>query len=286
MSSTTPETKEGHCIGIGAQKAATSWLFKCLQDHPDICVAKEKEVHFFSDDALYGKGIGWYLDKFSECDNSSIKGEISTSYLASREAPQRIKKDLPGAKLVVILRDPVERSISHIKHLHSRGVEVDISMEELLQKHPEILRNSAYEECLGRYREFFGEEQLLVLFFDDICSKPEKVIQRVYEYLGVDTKWKPKGLYTAYNSSRVRAHPLHNKMNELYFFLNKRGYGRVVLGFFRLIGLRAQTVQKVIGAVSQDPNVAISEMDRVLLNKQLRQDVAFYLHERSQYTLK
>ena len=108
-------------LGIGAQKSATSWISKCLNEHPDICVALSKETHFFSDDKRFSQGIEHYKLYFTNCCNKNIhKGEYSTTYLFSKFAPQRICNMYPDVKLIVSLRNPVDRAISHIKHLISK----------------------------------------------------------------------------------------------------------------------------------------------------------------------
>jgi len=105
-------------IGIGAMKSATTWLSECLRYHPEIFISSPKEIHFFS--INYDKGMNWYLKHFNKSSNYKSKGEFSVSYLSHPEASKRIKKNLGEIKLLVSLRNPVERFISHYKYEDSR----------------------------------------------------------------------------------------------------------------------------------------------------------------------
>ena len=74
-------------IGIGTPKAATTWLFQCLAEHPEICMSKTKEVNYFNDDRLYALGPSWYAQQFSHRTNERICGEFTPTYLSSPEVP-------------------------------------------------------------------------------------------------------------------------------------------------------------------------------------------------------
>ena len=97
-------------IGLGAQKAGTSWVYACLYEHPEIH-APIKELHFFSRDR-FSKGKDWYESHFSHRKEGQKVGEFSTSYLYSKETPERIKELYPEVKLIAIVRNPVTRAYS------------------------------------------------------------------------------------------------------------------------------------------------------------------------------
>ena len=96
-------------LGIGTQKGGTTYLHALLQHHPQIFLATPKEQHFFS--LHWQRGEQWYADQFAQAESHQCCGEVTPYYLFHPEVPQRIKSQLPAAKLIVLLRDPVERAL-------------------------------------------------------------------------------------------------------------------------------------------------------------------------------
>ena len=231
-------------VGLGAQKAATSWLHKCLEEHPEICMAKGKEVHFFS--RHYNKGEDWYHNWFA-CNEGQVHGEISTSYLSSKEAPERIKAYRGDIKLIVILRDPVARSRSHIRHLRSKGkINAQTPVPNVISQYPEVLENSLYGRGLSRYFDIFMRSQARILFFEDIQKKPQEVIRDVYSFLGVDTSFVPKALNVKYNTSMARSSRLFWIVNKMYLRCRKSAIGRALIRVIRSTGLNAILLERVL----------------------------------------
>jgi len=223
-------------IGIGAQKSATTWIFKVLSDHPDIFIPKEKEIHFFSDDENYNKGAKWYESKF-ENSTEKIVGDMSTSYLSSEKAVDRIIKHYSGAKIIVCLRNPVDRTVSHINHLISKNkLSYKDNLDFILHKYPEVIENSLYGKHLSGYFNKISRENFFVCFFDDIVKTPKKVVVDLYNFLGVDSKYVPNNINMKYNSSDIRLNKLHSIMNRFYFMLNKSKVGRILIGILKSLG--------------------------------------------------
>ncbi len=106
-------------IGVGAQKSGTSWAYACLYEHPEIC-APVKEIHFFSR-PRYEEGKEWYEGHFKKCEEGLLRGEFSTSYLYSEESPERIHACYPNAKLIAILRNPIDRAYSQYRNTIKAG---------------------------------------------------------------------------------------------------------------------------------------------------------------------
>ena len=101
-------------VGIGAQKCATSWIYNALKEHPDVYVSDPKELDFFS--CHYNLGFFWYDQHFRDAGNAGVAGEISPSYLCDLSAPERAFEYNSRLKVIVVLREPVERAYSN--HLH------------------------------------------------------------------------------------------------------------------------------------------------------------------------
>ncbi|MBI4653429.1 MAG: sulfotransferase domain-containing protein [Nitrospirae bacterium] len=94
------------CIGTG--RAGTSWLYKVLLEHREVCTAKNiKETQFFN--IHYEKGVGWYKKFFEDCGKASAVGEISNRYIFDPAVPERIRKTVPDCKIIICLRNPYER---------------------------------------------------------------------------------------------------------------------------------------------------------------------------------
>ena len=99
-------------IGIGVQKSATSWVFQSLIEHPEIQAGKEKEINFFN--FKYQYGYHWYQNRFF--DSELLTGEFSTQYFWDKNVPERIYQFNPDIKLILCLRNPVDRAFSQHQH--------------------------------------------------------------------------------------------------------------------------------------------------------------------------
>lgn len=221
-------------VGIGVERAASRWLFEQLREHPEICASKIKEVNFFSDRDLhwpeiknlrYGRGLAWYQSHFSHCQNG-VKGEFTPTYIYSPKAAKRIKKHFPKAKLIVSLRDPVERAFSHYLHVKSLALIGNISFEEALKSHDVYLDRGFYFKHLSHYYSLFPRDQIWVTLVEDIKKDPKKMIQSLYRFLGLkDINFKPQNLYRKSNVAVEPKLPILNYflINTEYFF-KKRGW--------------------------------------------------------------
>lgn len=195
-------------IGIGAPRAASSWIFQCLTEHPQICGAKVKsggkETNFFYYRDRYGRGLDFYASFFSHCQKNQIKGEFSVHYLAGNpQIPSLIKKHFPAVKLIACLRNPIERVYSHIYYCqatHGTATKIKdfertvLREKELLQKgespeEPLWLTHGLYYTCLQRYLKLFPRGNMLILIYEDIARDPVKFIQGIYKFLGVDSSF-------------------------------------------------------------------------------------------------
>ena len=201
---------------IGAQRCGTTSLQDVLTEHPNITSARlMKGVHYF--DTGYENGLDWYQAHFPTRAYAAWKeratgapllvGEASPYYIFHPTALERIRSTLPEVKLIALLRDPVERTISHYKHEVRRGNET-LGMEEALDAEPERIAGEAerirrdpgynsvalqtfsyvarsrYVDQLRRARALFPEEQVLVLQSERFFEQPTGAYQRILHYLG------------------------------------------------------------------------------------------------------
>ena len=220
-------------IGLGAQKAASTWLYDILEDHPEVAVSANKEVDYFS--RYHDYGAQWYARQFPLQDKTlqeSIlcQGEISPSYLVSRGAPERARRLFPDARLVVVLRDPVERALSNHRHDVRIGLfqGKDLSFEAGLKNNPEYMNQGFYHQHLARWLTCFDQEQLLVLLVDDIRRDPAQTASVLYRHLGVSTDHTSAALHVRSNESYVNGHQgLEAGKNLLRQMVRKVGLGLV-----------------------------------------------------------
>lgn len=198
---------------IGAQRSGSTTLFRHLSAHPRILPPLRKEIHYF--DFQYEKGPSWYLAHYPGVHHRlagagkarPVTFEASPYYMVHPLAPARVKAYDPRMKLVAILRDPVDRALSHYHHESRRGVET-LTFEEAIAAEPERLRGAArllqrsphYSHChhhfsyldrgrygyyLERWLEHFPRQQLLVLRSEDLFQDADAAVNAVYAFLGL-----------------------------------------------------------------------------------------------------
>jgi hypothetical protein len=192
-------------VVIGAQKAGTTALYAYLRWHPGITGPSWKEVSFF--DRHWWRGEAWYRGQFPLRSRGQLVGEASPSYLFHPLAPDRVRSLVPGAKLVALLRDPVERAYSHYQHEVALGRE-PLTFEDALAAENERTRGEVerlvadprafsrawwdhtyvarglYAEQLERWFAVFPREQLLVVTTDELGERPAETYATFLTFLG------------------------------------------------------------------------------------------------------
>lgn len=178
---------------IGAMKSGTTSLFDCLCRHPRIYMCEPKEPMYFSRDAVYAKGEGWYRSLFAEAGADQLCGEASTCYTRAphyADVPPRMYALLPDAKLIYIMRHPVERAYSHytwvMQEHHMYGRDVDMTFEQALEHSREYLDTSMYIRQIERYLPFYDRSRLLLVLLDDFKADAKRVMGDCQRFLGVE----------------------------------------------------------------------------------------------------
>ncbi len=167
---------------LGPAKAGSTWIYGVLAQHPQIFMAPGKGLYFFT--AHHARGLDWYREQFRGAEDALAVGEVSHTYLASAEACERIAAANPKMKLVVSLREPVERAFSDYLDGVKNG-QIEGSFEDALEAHPELLDGSRYARQLAVYLERFEREQLHVGVFDDLGRDPDGFAAALFAFLGV-----------------------------------------------------------------------------------------------------
>lgn len=173
---------------IGAPKAATTSLCHHLGRHPSVFMSRPKETFFFSHDAFWAKGWGWYESLFEGAEGYAAAGEGTTVY-ANRatypEALPRIAEHLPDAKIIYIVRHPLDRIQSYWVEMHSQGL-VTAPFNTAVREDEQFLDTSRYWSQLDAYRQHFSDERILVLFYEDFSRDAQAVLASCFRFLGVD----------------------------------------------------------------------------------------------------
>ncbi len=182
---------------IGAQKAGTTTLAYLLAQHPDICVAKNKEPHYFTGNS--GKSLAWYQKQFPNSENT-LCIDASTSYsfaplssdnsYMSKECfhniPQRIYSLNPHAKFIYLLREPVARTYSGYWHSFNTGRE-HRNFFDAIENDRFYLDVSDYYGQLSLWLKYFPLESFLFLLFEDLKQNPEQVVKSCFEFLKLNS---------------------------------------------------------------------------------------------------
>lgn len=224
---------------VGAQKSGTSTLRNILSRHENIFVAKS-ETHFFDIDDIeqhhdffiklrdgwtfhdfesdFEKYFSWWQKIFlDQAEDEELLGDYSTTYMASRKAPGRIKELIPEAKLIFLLRDPVSRCYSHYWHKVRSGRAVH-DFENTLQLDragPQLLERSFYKRHIIRYLNYFRRDQCKFVIFEEFINNMHEKVDEICEFLNVSKGLDVTTFKTHINPSK------YPKIKSLQLLLNR-----------------------------------------------------------------
>jgi len=184
-------------VGVGAMRSGTTALFSALSRHPELAAPTRKEIHFF--DLHFARGINWYRAFFPV--SARLAMEWSPSYMNHPMAARRAREVLGDARILVLLRDPVERAWSQYRLRRSLGTE-DREFDVVLATEMEAprkafseyaapgeipyLRAGLYADQLEAWLSTFGADSVLVLDSADVFSKPDGYLAVIQDFIGVD----------------------------------------------------------------------------------------------------
>jgi hypothetical protein len=226
-------------IIAGAMRSGTTSLNAYLREHPEVAVSTPKEVHFF--DQNFDKGLDWYGEHFSHVAGERAIGEATPDYVYHPEAMGRIAATLPEVRILITLRNPIDRAYSHYWHNRSRDVE-QLSFADAIAAEPERIagdpetrRRFSYVDR-GRYTEqierlfaHIAPDRVQVATFDDLNQHPSDIFAKTCGFLGIDAAFTPPNLgepvnaYAAFRSPKIRelSKPLPRRLRNLIGRLNQ-----------------------------------------------------------------
>lgn len=207
-------------IVIGAMKCGTTALHRYLGLHPGIFMSSPKELNFFFGPEAapeedggwhrgnWHRGAGWYASRFDPA--APVRGESSPGYTSPDhpEAAERMARLLPEARLVYLVRDPVERAVSQYLHHRAEGTERRGMREALLDPGSHYLGRSRYLARLSPYLERFPRRNILVLSQEELLQRRRETLGRVFRFAGADDSfWTPEYEIPPAGRTPVRCDP-------------------------------------------------------------------------------
>tara|TARA_Y100000746_G_C15451485_1_gene427362 strand:- start:1071 stop:1928 length:858 start_codon:yes stop_codon:yes gene_type:complete len=214
---------------VGAPKAGTTSLYEYLKQHSVICMSTIKEPDFFTKDELlknplyYGKNpienIEDYHDLFDD-SNCQIRGEASVSYLFYPLVAKKIKQYNTNAKIIIMLRNPVDRAFSHYLMDYKLGL-VDQDFESIFNKSDSLFFQQYFEignyyEQVMRYLSNFDKDRIQIIWYEDFVEFGTKELQKTYKFLSVNIK-KNTILQTKHNAFSLPKNKIIRKVYSMIF---------------------------------------------------------------------
>ncbi len=181
-------------IVIGAQKCGTSGLHYYLSLHPEISVSSPKELNFFIAERNWPKGLDWYRSHFDP--QARVRSEASPNYTAypqHLEVPERMHSVVPDAKLLYMVRDPIDRIAAHWVHNYAKRREKGDLRSTLMHPNTSYIARSHYHAQLQRFLRLYPREQTLVVEQEQLRSQRLETLRRVFEFAGVDPGFSHPG---------------------------------------------------------------------------------------------
>jgi hypothetical protein len=200
-------------IIIGAMKCGTTTLATQLGAQSGVFLTTPKEPNFFSDDVVYAQGMAWYHALFAAAGATDIRGEASTHYTKLPTYGQtvaRLRDHVPAPRLVYVLRDPIERAVSHYIHEWSQGI---FSADPIaaFETHPELIDYGRYAMQIRPFVGAFGAQSICVTSLERLKSDPAAELARVGAHIGMTAPpvWQDDLGAQNVSAQRVRKLPFH-----------------------------------------------------------------------------
>lgn len=211
---------------IGAHKAGTTSLYELFKAHPQIAMSRVKEPGFFSIPAHAARGLDWYESLFEGSQSKLAVGEASTTYSLCNAFPgtvDRLLRYSPDARIIYIVRHPLQRLESAWIQWRSEGQRIPKSFSEALHRYPALIDSARYWTQLNAYRDRIPDDRILVLFFEDFVCDPVECMQNCFRFLGVDLHVPIQNACESHNAS------LGKREDSVVLALLRRlpGYDRV-----------------------------------------------------------
>lgn len=256
-------------IVIGAMKCGTSSLYHYLTLHPDVFMSTPKELDFFIKTMNWNKGIKWYESHFRENGKASkikIYGEASTNYSKHPTfigVPSRMYSLLPDVKLIYLIRNPIDRIVSHYIHNYYDELE-DRSFSEILSNfdNNHYINCSKYYMQLEQYLNYYPKKNILVIATEELNKFPQDTMKRLFNFLNIDASF-----YSQKFTKVIHKTAEKGRRNAIGRLISKIPIRKLLASFLPQF---FQTIYR---------KVALSQIDRPILDNNTRKKLVEYLKD-------
>ncbi|MBZ9652273.1 sulfotransferase family protein [Psychroflexus montanilacus] len=216
---------------VGTPKSGTTSLFYYLQEHPEVFLPKIKEPHFFSypevENTYYKvkivKSKNEYFDLFESKKDYKAVGDLSTSYLFNSKSAERIYHFNPNSKIIMVLRNPVERALSHylmdinLGYIKVPLQEVINNKEKYKQHYNEYIEPGFYDQQIISYKNYFNDDQILIILSDNLFKNTSKSLNKIFDFLEVskNNSESKKEVHNQYSEPRYKVFNIIARSNNL-----------------------------------------------------------------------
>lgn len=213
-------------IFVGPLKTATTYIYNYYLHHPNVTTSEPiKELYYY--DEHYGQGEDWYLTHFSPKPEHQVMIDVSPSYLIDSKAMERIKKDNPTAKIIMTLRDPMERFNSHVNH-HIRHGYPYTGFNDLLAEHPCVIQGSQYDAYVDQWISEFGENQVFILDYHELTQDAATFMKKICKIIDIPFNADYDFGHKVNSASTTRSPLLMRVMHIVMRFLIRNGLSDVI----------------------------------------------------------
>ncbi|MBL4589767.1 MAG: sulfotransferase [Alphaproteobacteria bacterium] len=189
---------------LGPPKTASTWVFECLKEHPQICATDHSENNFF--DVNFHKGEDWYENLFPPLKDGRLKIDCTPTYINSIQALERILTHNPDAKFAFGVRSPIERAFSGYWHVRRLG-HINYKFEEILDTYVWFrtwVEPGFISSHVAWLMQHIPAENLLPIYFDDLKDDPATLMKNLYGFLDIDAGFVPDTLHKKVNVARPK----------------------------------------------------------------------------------
>lgn len=219
MDDATQDGRLPDWIIIGAMKAATSSLHRYLAEHPRIATSTPKELDFFIEPRYSEKGIDWYRQQFGHPPDALSAGESSVNYTKCHEfggVAERMHRHVPDAKLIYVLRDPIERIESQWVHAVGAGKwRGDFASAVRDPETSPMVQTSRYWTQLDQYLACYDADQIRIMSYEALSADPRAAVREVLEFIGLDPDFDHPLIGKKIHQSRRKMRP--NRLGLLFW---------------------------------------------------------------------
>lgn len=207
-------------VGIGAPKCATTWIYECLKEHLQVWLPPkdQKDFSYFFLSLENSPDFSKYKSFLKLREPTQLRGDFNTYYIITPEVVKKIKEHNPNIKIIVSLRNPVDRAYSQYIHRYSLDKEEWKPFLEAIKDPKDrriIIEFGFYWKLLKKFFDEFNRENILVMICEDIKKNPLNFIQEIYKFLGINHSFEPQSINLDVNVTSF-------KMTKLGKFVHQR----------------------------------------------------------------